>query len=373
MTKTAAGLLNTLAGYHNLTVKVGVVIFGGYEPVLSTTELTVLDSTTIETLRDDVLTTDYNDMKDETDSYKLRSGSNLQAGVEAAREILNGDPNVAAENKYMIILSDGAARVWINEDGESVAQLHVANNWNTTEDFISRYKGTNKLELRTFDQIMEEASAGHAVGAYAITYEESKGLSTSLPEGVNYATDPYYYTNVEAGTYYAACSMMEASSECHIIWTAYHWTTVGSEEETFVTSFRNWMAENQYVTLYDVSDMQTEEEYQAVYADVHDDLIQLVDAGSKVVDVIGSDVDQNGVAYDFDFVNDMEKLTLTVDGVALEKYAISETSYGFGGDGSGSYDFVVTYYKDGATINGKTYVVRPLFCTGAKSDRAVSF
>ena len=53
-------------------------------------------------------------------------------GVEAAREILNGDPNVAAENKYMIILSDGAARVWINEDGESVAQLHVANNWNTT-------------------------------------------------------------------------------------------------------------------------------------------------------------------------------------------------------------------------------------------------
>ncbi len=69
----------------------------------------------------------------------------------------------------------------------------------------------------------------------------------------------------------------------------------------------------------------------------------------------------------------MEKLTLTVDGVALEKYAISETSYGFGGDGSGSYDFVVTYYKDGATINGKTYVVRPLFCTGTKSDRAVSF
>lgn len=132
LTKTAAGLLNTLAGYHNLTVKVGVVIFGGYEPVLSTTELTVLDSTTMETLRDDVLTTDYNDMKDETDSYKLRSGSNLQAGVEAAREILNGDPNVAAENKYMIILSDGAARVWINEDGESVAQLHVANNWNTT-------------------------------------------------------------------------------------------------------------------------------------------------------------------------------------------------------------------------------------------------
>ena len=93
-----------------------------------------------------------------------------------------------------------------------------------------------------------------------------------------------------------------------------------------------------------------ETEMGEIFSQLKDELIRLVDAGSKVVDIIGY-----GNDYNFDFVNDINKLTLTVNGTALPKTELVDpqfsdpyvtSAYGFGDDQTG-YDFILLYYADG--------------------------
>lgn len=93
------------------------------------------------------------------------------------------------------------------------------------------------------------------------------------------------------------------------------------------------------------------DEISDVFDDLKNELIQLVDAGSTVEDVIGFGQDEKGNAYDFEFVNDIEAIELTVNGKPLDKKSINDTTYGFGpknGSKDGStYPFVLHYYVNG--------------------------
>ncbi|WP_125114972.1 S-layer homology domain-containing protein [Agathobaculum sp. Marseille-P7918] len=99
-----------------------------------------------------------------------------------------------------------------------------------------------------------------------------------------------------------------------------------------------------------------------VFDGIREDLVQLVDAGSQVVDVIGNGQDENGVAYNFDFVNDIANLKLTVNGTALNVESITPqdgatASYGFGKTEVDNYQFVLNYYQNGtATQSGEHFV-----------------
>lgn len=55
------------------------------------------------------------------------------------------------------------------------------------------------------------------------------------------------------------------------------------------------------------------------FTDIQNDIYYLLAAGSKVVDVIGYGEDNKGNDYNFDFVDDIGELTLTVGGKALDK------------------------------------------------------
>ena len=48
------------------------------------------------------------------------------------------------------------------------------------------------------------------------------------------------------------------------------------------------------------------------FEDIHNDIYYLLSEGSTVEDVIGYGTDNRGNAYNFDFVNDISKLTLKV-------------------------------------------------------------
>ncbi len=99
-----------------------------------------------------------------------------------------------------------------------------------------------------------------------------------------------------------------------------------------------------------------------VFDGIREDLVQLVDAGSEVVDVIGKGEDGNGIAYDFDFINDISNLKLTVNGSDLNVESIESqddatASYGFGKTEAGGYQFVLNYYQNGtATQSGEHFV-----------------
>lgn len=99
------------------------------------------------------------------------------------------------------------------------------------------------------------------------------------------------------------------------------------------------------------------EQMDKVFAALEDKLIQVVDAGSKVVDVIGEGMDNHGNEYNFDFANNIDKLILTVDGVVQTATQLVDpqfsdphvtSAYAFGeADGTGIYPFVLNYYANG--------------------------
>ena len=97
------------------------------------------------------------------------------------------------------------------------------------------------------------------------------------------------------------------------------------------------------------------------FADIQNDIYYLLDKGSYVVDEIGSGTDNKSNGYDFDFVNDIDRLALTVGGEVLDKTELIDPSfsdpyitsaYGFGFNDAANADesayyFVLKYYAKG--------------------------
>jgi len=349
LAQQAAALLDDLAAYKNLNVKASLTVFGGAVPALENTDL-------MEISKEDNLNELKSKLTDPSYDKKTgRSGSNLQAGIELAKEKLANDKEVAASDKYMIVLSDGAARMWY-EKGEAYSQTYLPNNtifWNSNEDFLHRYPESNSSACRTFGRVWSDGQGGKEIGAHGMTEAEKDVAGTDNEKIASWETvanDPDYYTTYEAATYYAATSIVEASKEEHIIFVSYPYHP-DKKFGQYIESFKSWLAQQGYVTRYDNDSMSETD----IFESVKDDLIQLVDKGSVVVDEIGNDKDSNGNAYNFNFVNDIEKLDLTVGGKLLKKEKINDTSYGFGKQENGSYQFVVEYYKDGLTYKGTQY------------------
>lgn len=334
----AAEMLTDLAGMQGLEVNAGLVIFGGVTPVLYKTDglISTSDKTALENMKATMV-------DDRFDGDPNRSGSNLQGGIEAARELLKSG-TATAENKYMVLLTDGGARMWINDEGKAVAQLSSYLNWNTVEDFRARYiDGT--LELRTFDTIMEEAAAGAQIGKYAITKEESedtRNIVTNLDPSITISTSLEYYSNLEAATYFAAQSLMETKEkgEANIIWVDYPYYT-GSKFEEYTDSFKSWLADEGYIARYDSSVPSSDP-----FDQVKGSLLALLGSGSTVKNVIGYGTDNYGNDYDFELVH-LDQLVLTVGGQTYSAAKITDSRYGFGTPVNGVYPFQLDYYPNG--------------------------
>ncbi len=330
-----ASLLQALAEYRNLNVKAGVIVFGGSVPILYTSEnLRALS----ETSNLDELVQVITDKK--WDGEPGRSGSNLQAGVKSAQEMLDADTTVASSDKYMIILSDGGARMWVNDSGEALFQTYVPNGsifWNSNEDFYQRYMEPKTKDLRDFSAVWEAGNTYSDFAKYAMTQAESKeeGAVDKAASWDTVLNDDNYYTALEASTYYAATTIVDASETSNVIWIdyAYH----SGAYATYTDSFKSWLAEKGYVTRYNSEEASSEE----IFSGVKDQLIYLLDAGSTVDDYMGY-VEGD---YNFDLVNDADSLVLTVGGEQKATVKLGENSYGFGDLlDSGAYEYELTYY-----------------------------
>ena len=382
---SAAGLLDQLAGMQNLTVKAALVIFGGSVPVLygKGSKLEIISGTAgneyLTSLKKELTNGEY-------DKVAGRSGSNLQAGVKEAQRILDADTAVASSDKYMILLTDGGARMWVNDKGEALFQTYAPNGsilWNSNEDFYQRYIEPGKTELRGFDAVWNAGNTDADFAKYKMTEEQSKE-EDAVSKAANWDTvlnDDDYYTALEVSTYYAATSIKEAAEKCHVIWVDYPYHDGKYAEYT--NSFKSWLANNGYITRYDSTEtttsasstIQTASIEQSVavalkatsanvtfaannvnstgetgtssigiFEKVKDQLVQVVAAGSKVIDYMGY-VEND---YNMDFINDIGKLELTVNGSALNKTKISNNSYGFGKNGDDSqypYRYKLTYTR----------------------------
>lgn len=338
LASSAADLLSKLTEYQNLNVKAGLIIFGGSTPILYTSEelLSLAEEGNLDKIVNALTDKSY-------DGMAGRSGSNLQAGVIAAQDMLDADTEVEKSDKYLILLTDGGARMWVNEKGEAMHQGYTVNGgtgvwWNSNQDFSSRYieNGEKSKTLRTFAEVYE-AGTSSDIAKYGMTKAESEkeGAYKNAADWNTVCYSDDYYTSLEVSTYYAATSIIESSEKNHVIWIDYPYH--GDEYAEYTDSFKSWLADNKYITRYDSQDQEAEN----IFSEVKDQLIYLLDAGTTVVDYMGY-VEGD---YNLDFVNKIDTLVLTVNGEAKEVTQLSDNSYGFGEKlDNGKYEYELTYY-----------------------------
>lgn len=81
------------------------------------------------------------------------------------------------------------------------------------------------------------------------------------------------------------------------------------------------------------------------FNDIQNDIAYAVSTGSYVIDTMGND-ELDGKAYNFDFINELDKIDVSVGGTKLDKEKVADNHYGFGKTASG-YRFEVIYYPEG--------------------------
>ena len=323
-----------------LDIKVGVVLFnrvGNIQQPLT-----------------DVVT-GYNDILNAMNS-SLHSGTNMDAGLLAAKSILDADTAVKAENKHVILISDGATYLYCkNGDytkpytrsfGDPTKQTnpetHAAypygsnkmggiwewqsREYNLKNDWKKFSDGSNFI----FSQAMKSPEKlGEYLKYYRDQYENSDK---------NWAQYDYEYTDDARNNGTTNPIPVDVNAPCNI--DVAFWST----DDTFQSMVNAGYDMNVYyknaadfdgqVFLQYLTRNSNSSQLDTDFADIKAKLVDKIAAGSTVEDFIGAD---------FDFINDPAKISLTANGEKLAPVKIGDGSYGFGKREDGSYRFTLDY------------------------------
>lgn len=323
-----------------LDIKVGVVLFnrvGNIQQPLT-----------------DVVT-GYDDILNAMNS-SLHSGTNMDAGLLAAKSILDADTAVKAENKHVILISDGATYLYCkNGDytkpytrsfGDPTKQTnpetHAAypygsnkmggiwewqsREYNLKNDWKKFSDGSNFI----FSQAMKSPEKlGEYLKYYRDQYENSDK---------NWAQYDYEYTDDARNNGTTNPIPVDVNAPCNI--DVAFWST----DETFQSMVNAGYDMNVYyknaadfdgqVFLQYLTRNSNNGQLDTDFADIKAKLVDKIAAGSTVEDFIGAD---------FDFINDPAKISLTANGEKLNPEKIDDGAYGFGKLANGSYRFTLDY------------------------------
>lgn len=328
------------------SIKVGAVQFAGRAVV--SCELTEL---TEEAIAEGGAI--YSGLKD----GKIKSGTNLQAGLLEAQKMLEADTDVEDSRKYVIVITDGLTRQFLAEDGTLMAIYNgldadggrvwgSPSGWCVANGFVDGVYGIPGGDWDTY-----YAAVKANVAKDGNTYAHDYDVHGSTPEGEKIPVS--YVPQGETSLTHALCldrAIYEADKVYSELEAAnYHCYAVFADDSTTNELGKAFV---EYLNDGSVLDFDM----------IQNDIYYLLDAGSQVVDIIGQGKDNKGNDYNFDVAN-LDNMTITVGGVKLNKEKIQSeefpgsTTYGFfeGEIADGNYDFVVTYYPDGvADADGKT-------------------
>lgn len=295
----------------------------------------------------------YSGLKD----GKIKSGTNLQAGLLEAQKMLEADTDVEDSRKYVIVITDGLTRQFLAENGTLMAIYNgldadggrvwgSPSGWCVANGFVDGVYGIPDGDWDTY-----YAAVKANVAKDGNTYAHDYDVYGSTPEGENIPVP--YVPQGETSLTHALCldrAIYEADKVYSELEAAnYHCYAVFADDSTTNELGKAFV---EYLNDGSVLDFDT----------IQKDIYYLLDAGSQVVDIIGQGKDNKGNDYNFDVAN-LDNMTITVGGVELNKVKIQSdefpgsTTYGFfeGEIADGKYDFVVTYYPDGvADADGET-------------------
>lgn len=256
------------------TINVAVVNFD-YEAHVDL-ELTELTEDSLETIQNAINST-------------TKSGTNLEAGILAGAKILDEDTDVPAENKYLVLVSDGITHSW-NENHVAGGQT-MTTYWKTNNDgTINSYDGTTPYlyfrgenKITSYESLISTMQNDPSV--FTDEYDRPYGLKLDdLGEGdcivsndltIQNAPFPNVYSQVELATYYAALAWQNLNDSYHTV--SLYWEVNNEEYPLSVDLMKNVLGASS-----------VEENIDQVFTELQNEIIYLLDSGS-VTDVIGED------------------------------------------------------------------------------------
>lgn len=256
-------------------------------------------------------------------------GTNLPAGLYAGKKMLEAS-STPASRQHMILISDGGTYVFTHDQDPSThysrTSGYKANDGSLYEwqGKYEEYGGNNPNPFEEggtpgeWDDFLKKiASERDNFTGYDQVYvrtAEKTSADLTKPDPI-YTKDNIgtFVTNVEESLYQSASVYKEIAGsgvKCY----AYHPadTNLG-----VFTTFMDYLA-----TLGEGGG--TDFDW------ITEDIIYLLDKGSVVEDVIGLGTDDQGNEYNFDFVNQADKLSLKVGDTSYACTKIEDNHYGFG-------------------------------------------
>ncbi|MGI5894032.1 MAG: hypothetical protein ACOX6P_05490 [Candidatus Merdivicinus sp.] len=291
-------------------------------------------------------------------------GSNMMAGLEAAQKMLE-DSSTADNRKYMVLISDGITYTWsdsygnqkgvnfANGDSPNSPMLASPDAWATKH---GNYIPTNwKSHLATVGSLLDKTIAEKAsdydrdnptAGKPFVAYDERNDYATTVDIALYQCAELYQ----ELQEKYHCYSVMRSAPTAD---TTDDPNRTDGDVHPYGPSFMNYLSNGEEVD----------------FTDIQNDIYYLLSAGSQVVDIIGYGTDNKGNSYNFDFVDDLDQMNISINGEILDKTKLEDpqfsdpyitNSYGFGYmepipdpqntnyvDYKNIYAFVVNYYANG--------------------------
>ncbi len=380
--------IKDLANQTDVHINCGMVIFGGTAPICWTSkdlyDLSV--GTNVEYLIQGLEEDAW-----QPDVLWNHSGSNLQAGLREAERMLEDDDKLTSSDKYIVFMSDCAARMWLNDDDEVMAKSYMIGDtqwfFDGTEDWIQRYgrwadasfdrnsdPGPDEILYaypHTFQEVWNAGQAGAPIDEYTMTFEEwqAKRDAGDIDGSVritNAGSAPHsntmeeYYTSYEASTYHTAEEFVKAAGMANIELVTFSYRgypLLQYNYGEYIDSFQGWLGDLDNITRYEYleSDDEGQTENESYIFEHILDQIKSTEVGQgTLIDEIGK-TDE----YDLDFIDEMERFHLIAgkDEYPCTKIEATDgatSAYGFGdpngSDDGTTYPFILRYYKDGYTF-----------------------
>ena len=322
-----------------LDIKVGVVLFNKVGNIKQ-------PLTDVVTGYDDILT---------AMNSSLSSGTNMDAGLLAAKSMLDADTAVKAENKHVILISDGATYLYCKNGDytKSYTRSFGDPTKQTNPETGAAYAGTNAMggiwesqrrEYNTNNAWKKFSDGNNFIFSQAMTSPEKLGEYLAYyrdqyeNSDKNWAQYDYEYTTAAADAGTSNPIPIDVTAPCNI--DVAFWST----DDTFQSMVNAGYDMNVYyknkadfdgkVFLQYLTRNSNSGQLDTDFNKLKAKLIDKIAAGSTVEDLIGNN---------FDFVNDASKISLNVAGEDLKPEKIDGTTYGFGKRADGTYRFTLKY------------------------------
>ena len=316
--------INQKAQADGLNIKVGVVLFNK----MGNVQLPLTD-----------VATGYDDILNAMNS-SLHSGTNMHAGLLAAKSILDADSAVKAENKHVILISDGATYLYCKNGNYTTPYSRSFGSVEGGRDMMGGIWEWQSREYHTNNAWKKFSDGSNFIFSQAMTSPEKLGEYLAYyrdqyeNSDKNWAQYDYEYT-AQAATNPIA---LDVTAPCNI--DVDFWST----DDTFQSMVNAGYDMNVYyknaadfdgrVFLQYLTRNSNNGQLDTNFDKLKAKLVDKIAAGSTVEDTIGAN---------FDFVNDPAKISLTANGVKLSPEKIDATTYGFGKNNDGTYRFTLRY------------------------------